>query len=78
MTHIASCPDPLDGPTPTPHDDHMTTPREPLPALDEAGTQWVRDVVATAPPLTEDMARKLRPIVEGTVAPRETGQRDAS
>ena len=71
MTRIVSCPDPLDGPTHLTHDDRMGTPREPLPDLDEAGQQWVRDVVAAAPPLSEEMARKLRPIVEGTV----TGQR---
>ena len=77
MTRNASCFDQLDWPTRLTHDGLMTTPREPLPPLDEAGQQWVRDVVAAAPPLSEDLVRKLRPIVEGTV-PARRPERDAS
>ena len=52
--------------------------REPLPAPTEADLRWAREQAAAAPALTDEVKARLRPIVEGTVVPRETGQRDAS
>ena len=69
--------EPLDGPSPVAHDGLMVA-REPLPAPTEADLRWAREQAAAAPALTDEVKARLRPIVEGTVVPRETGQRDAS